>query len=83
MYATVQGLCYYSVSSTADPTCEESPSVVFSTTPSVVFSTTPLVNSVTKFCVTEISIEEYVFSMLKTSMFGSVAETIRLPKSYR
>ena len=32
MYATVQGLCYYSVCSTADPTCGESPSVGFSTT---------------------------------------------------
>ena len=36
MYATVQGLCYYSVSSIADPNGEESPSVVFLTTPLVV-----------------------------------------------
>ena len=32
MYATVQGLCYYSVSSTADPACGESPSVGLSAT---------------------------------------------------
>ena len=38
MYATVQGLCYYSVSSIADVTCEESPSVGFSTTPLVTFA---------------------------------------------
>ena len=37
MYATVQGLCYYSVSSIADVTCEETTSVGFSTTPLVCY----------------------------------------------